>query len=602
MTRLGWLAALPLLLGAQEGAKAPAAMAVWDTVKPSAQAYDAAALAGHAGWSVVARDQALPGFKGDAVVSNGRVTLVIRRQGDGVELHAAAGELRARLVLQGAKASPTARPDRLALPENSRAGSLLDVSFKTGAGEAVAAKLRLKRGEVGVEIEPGAGAVQLRLEAPGRFLVLPDFFADDIVVDATKIPLPAAEVPSDNFVLHLAAGGGSIVMGAFENRDDDVRVTLAGEGEKREITGSEIRFGKDKKKAWVSLIEAPNVWHQRDVKPEETGKAFPLSWTMPFPAQWRTDFSRGDGLFQSWSMLLQQKEGGEYAKPSVTGRLDTVGANRKFWTGSIFYSISYPCWSDPQGKGHFQPLQNRWVSYKGPALIYPMNRVASTPADVFTVVDVARAALGQGPCEYILDVEGQKSERKGRATCSVRDELMAMYKAGEQKQRRAEAEQFLKQGIDFVRHIRGRVESYLELQRSLKEYLAAQRTKQPALAEPIGQLEKVLREIDSHLEDRKDKIKDPESGVRLVEEFRKTLLDYTGADAVDKVKAWGEAFTEVGGNQDDLVARCRWTIKTLRQRAALLTTATPALAPVADEIRKRTQAILKNPAMHEETR
>ena len=48
-------------------------------------------------------------------------------------------------------------------------------------------------------------------------------------------------------------------------------------------------------------------------------------------------------------------------------------------------------------------------------MIYPINRVRETPLDEFTVVDVVRATLGVGPCEYILDVEGQGTAMCGRA-------------------------------------------------------------------------------------------------------------------------------------------------------------------------------------------
>ena len=44
-------------------------------------------------------------------------------------------------------------------------------------------------------------------------------------------------------------------MCVFENRQQDVKVTLAGEGDRRIITGSEIGF--EGKKIWVALLEAP---------------------------------------------------------------------------------------------------------------------------------------------------------------------------------------------------------------------------------------------------------------------------------------------------------------------------------------------------------
>ena len=66
-------------------------------------------------------------------------------------------------------------------------------------------------------------------------------------------------------------------------------------------------------------------------------------------------------------------------------------------------------------------------------MIYPVNRVNETPLEAFTVVDLVRNTLGVGPCEYILDLEGNRLEYKGRATCSSRDTLTAIYKEGQQK-------------------------------------------------------------------------------------------------------------------------------------------------------------------------
>ena len=106
-----------------------------------------------------------------------------------------------------------------------------------------------------VQAEPGTGAGKLRVECPGRFVVLPDFFADDITIDATRLPLDAVELPSENFVLHLTGEGDAIAMCVFENRQQDVKVTLSGDGDQRIITGSEIGF--EGKKIWVALLEAP---------------------------------------------------------------------------------------------------------------------------------------------------------------------------------------------------------------------------------------------------------------------------------------------------------------------------------------------------------
>ena len=45
------------------------------------------------------------------------------------------------------------------------------------------------------------------MKAPCRFAVLPDFFGDDMLVDAAAIPMGRAELPSENFLLHMVPGG-----------------------------------------------------------------------------------------------------------------------------------------------------------------------------------------------------------------------------------------------------------------------------------------------------------------------------------------------------------------------------------------------------------
>src|SRR5262249_23869520 len=149
------------------------------------------------------------------------------------------------------------------------------------------------------------------------------------------------------------------------------------------------------------------------------------------------------------------------------------------------------------------------ISHVGPLVVYPINRLPSTPLDVFTVVEVMRNTMGVGPCEHILDVEGQKQHLMGRATCSVRDELNGMYQAKEQKSRQADAEQFLKQGEVFVAHIRSRINGYADYAHKMMEYLSTKKKEQPEVAATLAPLEKLLGEIDASIASKMDHIKTP---------------------------------------------------------------------------------------------
>jgi hypothetical protein len=115
---------------------------------------------------------------------------------------------------------------------------------------------------------------------------------------------------------------------------------------------------------------------------------------MPFPAQWRVDFSRTNKLTDSWEMLLPAKNSDEYLKPSWMGQEpEKVGKTRKRWT-TVLDHFYYPCWTDQAGRGYLQPIQHKAITFDGPAVLYPINRVEETPAEAYTVVDILRNCWG----------------------------------------------------------------------------------------------------------------------------------------------------------------------------------------------------------------
>jgi hypothetical protein len=564
-----------------------AGLSAWDTGRTGAPKTE---------WISVPRDQTPASFQGDAAASNGRITVVVRKGGTGAEVYAPEGILRAVL-------SPVAAPEaleRLALVEHARGAVAIEASWKGGAG-STSVKFRLRRGDVSVEVEPGAGATVLRVACASRFVVLPDFFADDILIDASKLPLASTELPSENFLIHPLGTGDALGMTVFENREQDVRIALSGEGAARQVVSSEIDFGKNRK-IWFACLTGPGLWRQADIREADLKKVMPLGWTMPFPAQWRVDFSRTGGLTDSWEMIHQKEAGGEYFRQEwFSDWQRKMGKERKRWT-TVLGSFPYPCWIEHDGKGYLQPLQRGPLTFQGPAILFPLNRVKETPAEVHTVVDVVRSTLGMGPCEYILDLEGQKEKYAGINTCSVRDRFNEIFPAGQQKQKRAEMEKMLDDTLIFVRSIRKRIDEYLEFTRGTRTWLEGQKAKRPEAAAFLDDALKLLSEVDDREAARREKMKTPDHVAKLNDDFRKNVLGLEGPEAVAKAKEYGRALTEVGDNQDELVGEFRWIVKTLRQKAGLAMAMDPKLGPVAEEIRAMTQKMLRNPNALERAR
>jgi hypothetical protein len=250
-----------------------------------------------------------------------------------------------------------------------------------------------------------------------------------------------------------------------------------------------------------------------------------------------------------------------------------------------------------------EPIKHSELRLQGTALVYPMARWRqTTPLDAYTMVDVLRSTLGVGPCEYILDLEGQKQEYKGAATCAVFDLLNGIYSRNEQVKKRAEVDRALKDALSFVTHIRGRITRYVEFGHQMRAYLAEQKRRHPELGDFLNAMDKLAAEIDARFAARADEIKTPAHVAAMNEKFRKTLLGYEGSDAFNKCQQYTRALVVIGDNQDELSSECRWVVKNLRQQAGLWLAQDPRVASIAREIRARAQKALRNPAYHEADR
>ena len=116
-------------------------------------------------------------LQGDAVITNGKILAVARKRGSGLELYS----LRSGTALYRSRLLPTVGGsiEKIALPEIGRGAAVAELSWK---GSTI--RFRLPKGELFVESQALGGDAALRIECAGRFVLLPDFFADDILVDA----------------------------------------------------------------------------------------------------------------------------------------------------------------------------------------------------------------------------------------------------------------------------------------------------------------------------------------------------------------------------------------------------------------------------------
>lgn len=606
-----------------ELASATSDVLLFDTGAALAGELPSAALAEKAGWVKVEEDAAPGQFKGDVVFLNGRIALVLRKSAAGAEVYSnSAKGWQRRVLLAPAKAEKATRLRAVKVLANGPDATSVEGLFESQSGESLGLRCGLTRGQIFVETKPGEGANRIRIEAPSRFGVIPDFFADDIVIDAARLPLDRAEIPTENMFLQTLGRTEALVLAVWDKEQRDVTVTLSGRDNNRLLTAVEVPCAKDGK-VCVAVMDYPGaccasvvagladpevpIWAQAllDVRA--------LGWTMPYPAQWRVDFApQKGGMARSSEMVAPYPVKGagsvlksprdvewRFIKPKYrwlsdgeqaadrARRFEAAQAFRKTGGEELPASVG-TCWVDEKGQGFIRPKNEEYA-----VVAYPLDRGRGTPLTAFTVTDLVRATLGVGPCEYILDVKGQRLATPGVYTCAGTALLKKITENYDEAKHRAEIDKVFNDMLIFVRHYRGRVEEYIAFRKEMLEYLQQQKVAHPELATFLADMERITSGLPSRIE--KDV---PDRVGKLADEFRATLAsqDETAQKVRERINA---DIRGAGGWQDGIVNGCHKTLNMLRYLAGIEATCNPKAVGVAQEIRLRARKILRNPVAHE---
>jgi hypothetical protein len=374
--------------------------------------------------------------------------------------------------------------------------------------------------------------------------------------------------------MELLDEGNSIITAIWDKSKRDVIVTLGGEQKARAITSVEVFYGEGGS-IWLAALERKGIWAQSEITAENVKKETVLKWSVPFRAKWKGNFMRADRTMDSWEFRYNLSD----------------AASRRHW-GS--YTVYYwPCWfvEKPATKAMIQPptpLPNG--NYAGPFVVYPIERTPETPLDQLTVTDLMRNSLGVGPCEYVMDMAGQTVTNKGIATCGLAEAAPRIFAFGRQKEERMYLRAMLAEVQVFMQTIQDRLNSYVDFRTDVLQYLEAQRAARPDLADFVRRLEDQAKRIHDKKSDAAARVAkmatDFEPGI-MADAPRSNPLDI-----LSQVKNTGQW-------QDATLARCRQTVKVLRQMATVEMAVNPKAADIAKELRERTHRALRSPLGHE---
>ena len=459
-------------------------------------------LAVRKGWTAVAEGAGANAFVGDAVLMNDKVAVFVPRAGDGTFFCYTCGE--------GARWRVTFQPRPFAtggvalkVVENTAGAVDLDVAGQGPSNEAVALRLRVTAGEPLVQVRPGPGLEKVQLLWAATHVVVPDFFGDDAVFPAEAAGRGRVGLPAENVVLALQ--GASILACVWEA--SDVRADLSPSPHGDQPIG--IVGCREGKRLWVACLDGPDLWQRLTVGDGERPLDVLRRFKPPFPAKWRASFV-GEG-----------------------GACDSV------------------TFEQPPDAA---PVPDGW---RGPVIIYPIDRSRATPLTTLLPVDVLRATLGVGPCEYVLEAEGLGSGDAPPTPAAVTQWIERLVK----RKRAAEAADEIRGRLaamgTYLAAVRGRIDGYAAFGRLVRAACRAA-ANDPAAAADVAALVAICDRLDRDVARGRAAMGTAEEATRLAGLLEATARTVPATpDAIESCEKMGEALRGVGAAHEATLARCR---------------------------------------------
>jgi len=460
------------------------------------------------GWTPVAEGVLSHPFAGDPVLANDRLAVVLHRVGQAFACYTPRDDTRPPVIAQP-RPHPTGEYV-LKFHENSAAAVEVEAADENPGNQAAAFRLRLTAGEPLVTLRAGPGLEKVLLLWGARHVVVPDFFGDDAVWPTDAARRGPIGLPAENVV--LALDGTSILACVWESRDG--RADLYPSPHGGALHGADPVCSvacREGKRLWLALLDGPDLCGRRDALEGETPAAVLRGFKPPFPAKWRASFVGKDGVCES-----------------VT-------------------------FEEPPEKA---PVPDDW---RGPVLIYPIDRSRETPLTTILPMDVLRSTLGVGPCQYILDAEGLGGEEPAPP-----DAVVGWIERLVKKKRAARSAEEIKERLDaMLAHLvaaRARIDGYAAFGREIR-HLCREAAKTDAEKETAGAVLAICDRLDHDLARGRAGMKTPEDTARLARQIAGLIAK---PDALAAFAEPAAALRAIGRAFDATLARCRMAARRLK--------------------------------------
>ena len=529
-------------------------------------------------------------FKGDAVVENRKLTavfwsakgsVVIYRRDESASSNPSKGPIGTKLVevMPFMTSSAWATISSVDIQWNADDQIALEVRFSAPGEPAVSGVFAFDKTGI-VEIKPEENMNQLRLSSPVAYGVVPTFGGDDLVFNPANYGSASSlGIPAQNVFLGLVQGEASELMMTWPTGNQKLKLDLANDSHGGRLIQS-IDFQNDGQSLYLAVLSAPDIWHQETLGPSFLERDVAIKWKRPFPAKWKTQLS-------------EQGVKATYAFRNAKGQI---------WRGVPgFYD--YPVWFEgDQAMFHL----SKKVPPQGRAVIYCLEG-RNTPPSIPTPVSILEQTLGRSMSDAIVDLAGRKlrtHHRRGAegvrraCTCGCTEAIQAVFETGDEVAKKDYIQGAIGDMIYFVhRHVE-RIDKYRSLADNLTKYLQAKEAAEPNLKPYLDSLQQIVARIPQEYNVQKENMK----SFKYADDLARQTMALTRTKGPNSLNAYMDLLKEwrgMGGAQDYVLALCHTITRKLCQEAGYECATQPEAVPIAEEIRARCRACLRNPDGYE---
>jgi len=457
------------------------------------------------------------------------------------------------IIFLDEKGSPAESIEDIAVLSGESGKAVLQVGFKTTDDKTMQSKISVDHTKPIIELAPQELVGKIYLKGQINLAVLPDRFGDDLIYVPSEYTESVCPLPRAVFTLgFLPEGKGTIMtITAGDNQRQYLMKTSGSDF----FTGIEVACAQAS--VFVSILRGDQSGRQIEVNATDDGKLI-AEWQRPFFAQWRMAVCGADQYFA------------------------------RMWTDEELTKL----------KNNQLPIEGEFSQPPRTAVMYVYDRSEKTPPEIITPIDVLQQAIGGQRSAEVLDLEGIRTYRDADRWVPFSDfpvyfEWLGLVRLVDRP------------GVkDTVRHLCDDVLSLLEgLDKRTQEYhdfcLSLQKRCREFTQEPTP-LKQFSDRIAGQLEDALRKANEQKLSplAELAEAADKDINAGFASSSQEDDEGKGMAvFKEMA--RKDLIQRqkvleiYRQAIKQIRDQAGLAMAEQSRLESLAEEIRTKTQQVLR---------